>query len=134
MIGYICPRCRRKVPSGKQCSCRMQAYLQDSDKYEFYHSTEWKRLAQAVKVRDGGVDRYAWQVHHVYQHGRTVHHIIPIEDDWSKRFDMNNLILVSDSSHGEIHARLKAGGESREQVIRACLDAIFATRGVPDKK
>ena len=133
MIGYICPRCRRKVPSGKTCPCRMQAYPQGRDKYAFYHSAEWKRLVQAVKIRDGGIDRYAWQVHHVYQRGRIVHHIIPIEEAWDRRFDMDNLILVSDSSHGEIHAQLKAGGESRERVIRTCLDLIADTRGYPTK-
>lgn len=124
MVGYICPRCRRKNPSGKMCPCRMRLYVKDKDKYDFYHSPEWIKLVQIIRARDGGIDRYAWVVHRAYVTGRTVHHIIPIEEDWDKRFDPDNLILVSDSSHGEIHAALKAGGKQRAQVIADCRRAI----------
>ena len=102
----------------------MQLYVKDKDKYDFYHSPEWAKLVQAVRARDGGIDRYAWLAHRAYVPGRTVHHIIPIEEDWDKRFDPDNLILVSDSSHGEIHAALKAGGKQRAQAISDCRRAI----------
>ena len=129
MVGYICPRCRRKVPSGKVCPCRMKAYPKTGAVYAFYHSPEWRRLAEAVRARDGGIDRYAYTVHGAFAPGRIVHHILPIEEAWDKRFDPSNLILVSDSSHGEIHAALKAGGARREEAITACRRAISRQGG-----
>lgn len=99
-------------------------YIKSKDKYDFYHSSEWARLVQMIRARDGGIDRYAWEVHHVYLPGSTVHHIVPIDEAWDKRFDADNLILVSSTSHGEIHAALKAGGTSRERVIADCRRAI----------
>ena len=124
MIGYICPRCRKKVPSGRQCPCRMKQYEKDSKVYAFYHSKEWAKLVQAIRARDGGIDRYAWHVHQIYAPGRIVHHIIPVEENWELRFDPNNLILVSDTSHGKIHAALKGQEQERNRVINACRASI----------
>ena len=133
MVGYICPRCRQKVPSGKICPCRMMAYPKTGEIYAFYHSREWRRLVRAVRARDAvhgiSIDRYAYTVHGIFTPGRIVHHILPIEEAWDRRFDPSNLILVSDSSHGEIHAALKAGGARREEVIAACRRAISRQGG-----
>jgi 5-methylcytosine-specific restriction protein A len=38
--------------------------------------------------------------------GREVHHIIPIEEDWNKRLDIDNLVLLCPDCHNAEHERI----------------------------
>lgn len=72
----------------------------------FYRSSEWKSLRQAVTVRDDGFDI----AHRDFPiSGRIIiHHINPLLPDDIKHssdtlFDMDNLISVSHLTHNAIH-------------------------------
>lgn len=65
------------------------------------------------------IDLYAY-----YHDGKIipatmVHHIVPISEDYTKRLDMDNLIPLSDKSHGIVHKAMKEGRE--EEMIRLLL-------------
>ena len=72
---------------------------------DFYNTREWKRLSEkkycdadglCEKCRERGIIR----------EGREVHHIVPLDEDWSRRLDYSNLILLCPDCHNEAHERV----------------------------
>lgn len=77
----------------------------DTKEQSFYQSKLWKDKRLAVIHAYKGVDLYA-----LYTTGRivpatTVHHIIPLKDDFEQRLVDDNLFPTSEKSHQEIHRR-----------------------------
>lgn len=89
-----CEKCRKSDDKKENDKIYNQRYRnKHSDK--FYHSAQWKRLSKAVlakasyKCADcGGL-------------ATEVHHIVEINDDWSKRFDLSNLVPLCTSCHNK---------------------------------
>lgn len=121
-ISYRCTHCGRYVQVGLECECiqkikdkktvykpskkdtysgaqKKSVYGSDS----LYHSAAWKRLCDKVKERYSYMDIYAWYKYQRIETGEIVHHIIPVKDDYSKRFDINNLIYLTRKNHETIH-------------------------------
>ena len=70
----------------------------------FYNSAEWKELRNRKFYDANGLCEMCLK-EDVVMEGREVHHKIFIEDDWSKRLDYDNLILLCPSHHQEMHDR-----------------------------
>ena len=73
----------------------------------FYTSTEWKRVRNAVIVRDGGFDLGVADGEHLIHGPIIVHHMNPITIDDLRRgnpivLDPEYLISVSHSTHNAI--------------------------------
>lgn len=91
----------------------------------FYHSREW----QAVRLQVLDRDHYLCQV--CKRAGRitpaaTVHHIVPVRVDWSKRLDPANLETICRACHNAEHTerakslhdkRAKLKTEKRRDVV-----------------
>ena len=76
------------------------------EKYaEFYNSSEWKNLRNQKFYDADGLCELC-KKNKIIKQGREVHHIIPIETDWSKRLDYDNLILLCNDCHNEQHLRI----------------------------
>lgn len=72
--------------------------------WNFYKSAEWERIRQVALARDN----YLCQ--ECLKEGRltvsnTVHHIIEIKTDWSKRLDLDNLVTLCEYHHNKMHGR-----------------------------
>lgn len=121
MLWHLC-RCGAMIPQNvSQCSeCtgkteRQQGgkqsrhmeynrFRRDKKAAAFYVSADWRRArAAALRLYDG-MDIYAYYVQHRIMIADMVHHIVEIDEDWEKRFDMTNLIPLSNSNHGIISA------------------------------
>ena len=72
---------------------------------QFYNSSEWKALRNykfgmadglCEKCKKNGIARAA----------REIHHVIPIDEDWSKRLDYENLIALCPECHNAEHERI----------------------------
>ena len=76
------------------------------EKYKyFYNSSEWKTLRNyKFGMADGLCEKC--KKNEIVRAGREVHHIIPIEEDWSKRLNFDNLILLCSDCHNEQHERI----------------------------
>lgn len=70
----------------------------------FYNSPEWKEL-RARKFYDANGMCEMCKKDGKVEFGKEVHHIVPIEKDWSKRLDYDNLILLCPAHHNEVHER-----------------------------
>lgn len=91
---------------------------------DFYISKEWRKTRAAAIRRFDGVDIYAYYVRHEIQTADMVHHITPIEDDWSKRLDMSNLIPLSNHSHGIIEALYSKDEQTKKETQKLLRDLI----------
>lgn len=46
----------------------------------------------------------------------TVHHIVPLKEDWNRRADPDNLISLSAVSHAEIEQAYKTDEETKREM------------------
>lgn len=92
--GHVCPYRKRKY----------QKYNRDNEKDRFRSSSAWQKKRTAIKQRD----HYLCQVCLTDQYDTfdqltyddlEVHHIIPIVEDFDKRFDDDNLITLCEYHH-----------------------------------
>lgn len=72
---------------------------------EFYNSTEWKALRNQKFYDANGLCEMCL-AEGVVNEGREVHHKVFLENDWNKRLDYNNLILLCPTHHNQIHERI----------------------------
>lgn len=107
------PLCSQMIPRGKQppycedhdptakTNKHYDLYQRDERSKKFYDSQNWRRLRKTVlseyfylcQTKLDDCDTIA----------DTVHHIVEVRDDWSKRFERNNLSAICRSCHNEIH-------------------------------
>ncbi len=87
----------------KQNQAKKQNY---HERYaEFYNSVQWKNLRNQKFYDADGLCEMC-KAEGVIREGKEVHHKIPIEEDWSKRFDYDNLILLCPEHHNLQHERI----------------------------
>lgn len=77
-------------------------YVREDDIVKFYHSREWKRVREAVLIRDNYLCQYCLK-DNIIKPAEIVHHIIEIKDDWRKRLLTNNCESVCKSCHNKLH-------------------------------
>ncbi len=90
----------------RSCSSHIQA----GDKYcnrcwskqSFYKSRAWELCRAKVLTRDNHLCQECMKVKRLTP-ASTVHHIIHLLDDWSKRLDEDNLISVCAACHNRLH-------------------------------
>lgn len=130
----ICPRCKSVViDADKECCDRCSGkrierhkeydrFRRNQKATAFYHSTQWMRMADYIRQVQGGVDLWALAMHkQIVSDHLCVHHIVELSEDWSRRLDPDNLILVSSDSHAEIHARYRTNRADTQQLLRNIL-------------
>ena len=122
MLKKIC-RCGKVIPySMKRChECEAKAekerkeniryykqttYDRDSKYNKFYKSKEWIKGRQLAIVRDHALCRDCLDKDVITPYN-TVHHIVPIKEDWSKGLDIDNLICLCESCHQKRHKSMK---------------------------
>ena len=99
-----CKYCGRIHDKMFDCGNKPAIKKKDTKAVRFRNQRIWKRKAEEIKKRD----KYLCQVciRNLYDTDRTlnymdlsVHHIIPIEKDYEKRLDNNNLITLCRYHH-----------------------------------
>lgn len=118
MIRRKCENCGKFLPINKKCGCRP-----DKLRHEFFYDTyEWKRARKLCKKKCLGIDLYSYFVLHKIEYGRIVHHIIPLECDYSLRTTQSNLIYLTDSNHSHIHELYRNDFENTVKTLRGCIE------------
>lgn len=75
------------------------------EKYDaFYQSRAWRRLRKIKFARETGLCERC-RAKGIVRMGEEVHHVVPIEVDWSRRLDPDNLELLCAACHNEQHER-----------------------------
>jgi 5-methylcytosine-specific restriction endonuclease McrA len=136
MIYKRCPRCGKRVETGKKCGCLVfnkREYTKPEGTRRLYHTARWRKLQQMILAKYSGIDPYALSKKRV-EYANTVHHIVPAAEDESQFWNPDNLIPLSRGSHDEVHTRYRVGeGEKRkcQDELRACLRAMAAGLDTP---
>lgn len=130
----LCARCQRPVPAGQRycddCQKTMDQRREESDKIrhqlyndrrtdqreqKFYKSKDWETLRIYLANKYHGLCLVSYVRDHRIVPFYTMHHIIPVKDDWSKRFKVSNIIPVSESIHQRIEYQYRNGKKTETQ-------------------
>lgn len=113
-----CTRCGKRISSGSKCTClRVREDVKDPKEKEFYSSSRWQEVREQVKSQCKGLDLYSYYILNKIEYGAVVHHIRPIKDDWGARYDIDNLIYLSNSNHQLIHEAYNKSADSKEAMM-----------------
>lgn len=74
----------------------------DYKEQQFYCSKRWMAVRDKVRHRDRHLCLLCLDENKIKQ-VNAIHHIIELKEDWSKRFDTNNLISLCREHHTAIH-------------------------------
>ena len=89
-------------------------------------SKEWEMGRSTALDIDGGIDVYLYMTEGVIVTADTVHHIIPLKDDWEKRIDIDNMMSLSSNTHSVIEQMYR---KNKEGMIRKLQKMIKEYRG-----
>lgn len=123
MITKICPRCRAKVPTGQMCGCVKRDRTNPLGEYsaeikKFYLSDDWNRARNKCIFNCFGLDLISVFVEKKIEYGFTVHHIVPLTKDYSKRLMQSNLIYLTESHHRSIHRLYDAEYQETVEALK----------------
>lgn len=127
MIYKRCSKCGKRIPSGTKCEClkdrhkEYDALSRDRGAKAFYGSAEWISARDAALERDQMMDVYLFMTEGVVVKADSVHHIVPLRDDWTRRCDISNLMSLSHESHSRIEAGYKKDKRGIEERLQAML-------------
>lgn len=94
-------------------------YGRDSDADKFRSTKEWQRKRRQIRARDLNLCRVCFVNHHrIVTEGLSVHHIVPLEDDFSKRLSDGNLITLCRDCHEKAERGEISADELRSLVRR----------------
>nr|DAU64386.1 MAG TPA: HNH endonuclease [Caudoviricetes sp.] len=122
-----CSRCGKRIQSGSRCPCQKERhreydrYSRDNKSKKFYDSVEWQRSRENVLELDQYIDVYMYMTEGVMIRADTVHHIIPLRDDWNKRNDPDNLMSLNHDTHSKIEQLYKADKEKMQIELQEML-------------
>lgn len=114
-----CEKCKSKQL--EKISARNKHYdrhYRDARSKAFYNSLAWKRLTSIVKVRTDGLCAMCYH-DEIMTKGAIVHHIVPIRDDWSKRLDPANCVMLCQKCHNKVHGEYDRNKNSKETMQKA---------------
>ena len=128
-----CPTCGKLHTFDAVCpkqieNKRQYQASQDRSKYErsgkadrFRSTKAWQRKREEIRSRDLNICRYCFLVRHkIVSADLSVHHIIPIERDYSKRLSSRNLITLC----RECHERAEKGAISADILHKLVVEKL----------
>lgn len=82
---------------------KIKTYHEKFDK--FYRSKEWQLLRNQKWVASDGLCEMC-RAKGIIKSAKEIHHVVPIDVDWSKRLEYENLIALCSDCHNEQHERI----------------------------
>lgn len=122
-----CSRCGARLPAGSRCECVKQRhkeydrYGRDRKSRAFYNSSAWEHARSEALAADEGLDVYLYMTEGIVMLADTVHHIIPLQDEWEKRNDISNLMSLSGETHSMIEQMYKKDKYGMEKKLHEML-------------
>ena len=123
-----CSRCGRRLPTGSTCPClkrrhqEYDRYSRDKKSKDFYSGKEWEIAREAALDADGGIDVYLYMTQDKVVVADSVHHIVPLKDNWSLRAELTNLISLHHDTHSQIEAMYKRDKAGTQAMLRKLLE------------
>ncbi len=112
-----CNICKDKV------STRHSIYKKDrkdTKEQKFYSSKNWIKVRDIIKNLDNNLCLVCLDNNEL-NNMDTVHHIEELKEDWSRRFDKDNLISLCESCHQKIHKKYLTNKLETQHNLRALI-------------
>lgn len=122
-----CGRCGKRITSGSRCPCskvrhkEYDRYSRDKKSKQYYDSSEWSRSRTAALEADQSYDVYIFMTEGRILGADTVHHIIPLKEDWNKRNNMENLMSLHHDTHSFIETLYRKDKEKIQKELQQML-------------
>lgn len=113
----LCVYCGRVHDSRLDCGHKPKRHETDSRAQHIRNRYRWRRTREAVRERDNNICQlclrnYKGALRPYEYEGLEIHHIIPIEEDENKAFDMQNLITLC-----KVHHEQAERGEITREIL-----------------
>ncbi len=122
-----CSKCGKRIPSGSTCVCNKRSYKEydmicrDQKSRGFYSSKEWEKARKDTLALDEGIDVYQYMTVGKIVAADTVHHIVPLRDEWERRCETSNLMSLHHDTHSMIERQYK---KEKERTIAELVDML----------
>ena len=112
-----------KTAENRERHKEYDAHCRNQTAKAFYNSSEWKATRARVLARDTGIDIYLYITEGRVVPADTVHHIVELMEDYSRRCDLDNLISISEATHSMISKAYKdeIKKAQMQQTLRECI-------------
>lgn len=97
-------------------------YLRDKQLEAFYKSIAWIKTREFVLNKYNHIDLYDYYINNKVTKANTVHHIIELKEDWSRRFDIGNLFPLSSANHNVIDGLYQKDKRSAQKLLFQLLE------------
>lgn len=112
----MCSQCEAKLnKQNKKVYKDYRASRTDIKEQRFYVSKGWILTKPEAIKRDKGLCRLCLSKNSISVQD-TVHHIVPIKDDWALRLDIDNLICLCDGCHKKVHKKYRKSFKDKREM------------------
>lgn len=124
-----CTICGTRLEYNTICSCKREQktnsddYKNDKQK-QFYKSKKWQNAVKIAKNKFNYLDIYSYYKLGIIEKGQVVHHIIPLDEDFNKRLNLDNMIFLTEKNHRTLHNLMKKDEESKKDVQKMLFSLI----------
>lgn len=94
---------------------------------KFYSSKQWRAIRDLAIDDTLGIDVINYYKFNRVTQGERVHHIIELNEDYSKRLNRDNMIYLTESNHKFVHKEYNKGNKVKMQELLLDLRARFMT-------
>lgn len=114
-----------KTEENRQRHKEYDAHRRNQKAKDFYNSAEWRAARARALARDSNIDIYLYIMEGRIVPADTVHHIVELMEDYSRRCDLDNLISISEPTHSMISRAYKdvTKREAMQQTLKECIQA-----------
>ncbi len=116
--------CKEHERTNAERNAEYDRKQRDKKAKAFYNSTEWQTARAAALARDTGIDVYLYMTEGAAVPATTVHHIVELREDYSKRSALDNLISVSEATHEGVIRQAYGRPETKREMQRKLRKAV----------
>lgn len=130
-----CSRCGKRIEAGTTCQClkdrhkEYDKYSRDRRSKQYYNSREWEAVREHVLQLDEGIDVYVYMTQGIVIRADTVHHIVPLKENWSLRSNEDNLISLNHDTHSMIEQQYRKNKNEMQEELKAMVQQYRSEKG-----
>lgn len=108
----------------KEYQAQRRKDIRQKKHQDFYNSSSWKRVSKSVIESFCYIDILEYYRTGNLVQGEAVHHIIELEEDWNSRFDIFNLIYLTEKNHRRVHVEYDKGKKEKDVMQKILFDLV----------
>ena len=124
----VCEECQAKIDLrskkvNKEIYKRYKSKRTDIKEQRFYSNRDWIFTRETVRKRDKYLCKLC-ESNNKISYVDTVHHIVELKEDWSKRTNLDNLICLCNRCHYYVHKKYNKDSKSKKEMQEKLKDLI----------